>query len=427
MSLCLCVACESVVCSEQPFARLRIQNTIHFNARGEIKINPQGVRNFPPILNAFRHEETRNGFELSKNVRENTRSIIDSLNRKLNDPKIRRESRDIEIREVEAELDRIVDLDIYEKCIDASRMMRFYEVGPLNFAKELGASPNDLTVFKERIVELNPTLLKKIGGIESESLRMLFSELGNDNARILVDLTLTTLESRRMPTIVPLLFGLSEFEKGRFSPSSLIEQHPSFAVDLSITPGRFPQYDSDPINALMLSLGDAGMLKKSGVSDILGPKFDALTNLTIEYQKERGKLPLELQAQATEKYNSSVKKGFDEVQAIFTTAEWKTISKFKFWILIGCYGPSAALFSDDSKTCLDLKLGKTHFAHFSERAKEVRPLVTKSCLEVQRAFIEEVFLKDNANAELRKGFAWAKSDSLIGIPAIDLLYHYGSQ
>ena len=157
------------------------------------------------------------------------------------------------------------------------------------------------------------------------------------------------------------------------------------------------------------------MLKKSGVSDILGPKFDALTYLTIQYQKERGKLPVELQAQATEKYNSSVKKAFDEVQALFTTAEWKTISKYKFWILIGCYGPSAALFSDDATTCLDLKLGKTHFAHLSKR------------LEVQRAFIEEVFLKDNANAELRKGFAWANSDSQIGIPAIDLLYYYGSK
>ena len=86
-----------------------------------------------------------------------------------------------------------------------------------------------------------------------------------------------------------------------------------------------------------------------------------------------------------------------------------------------------ALFSNDAVTCLDLRLGKIHFGQFSERAKEVRPLVIKSCLEVQRVFIEEVFLKDNANAELRKGFAWANSDSQIGIPAIDLLYYYGSK
>ena len=430
LSLFVFFGCGLTVRAEDPFVVLKTQNNIYYSPRGELRIVPESVRNFPPLLNAFRHEDTGNGFGLSEKVRADTRSIIDSLNRKLNASKISNKRDDIdkrvvEIREHEAELDQIVDLEIYEKCIDAARMIRFYEVGPINFAKELGASSNDLTVFKDRIVELNPRLLQRIGEIEKEFLRMLFSELDDDIARVLIELT--TLECRRQPTMIPLLFGLSEFEKRLFSPQSLIEQPYSFVVDISITAKKSRPSSSDRIFALMLALGDAGMLKRPDIAEITGCSFDALTILRIEHEKEGRNLSLEMQAQATEKYNSSVKNATDEVQALFTTAEWKTISKYKFWYLIGCYGPSVMLFSDDAVTCLDLRLGKPHFAQLSERAKEVRPLVIKSCLEVQRAFIEDVFLKDNVNAELRKGFSWANSESLIGIPAIDLLYYYGSK
>ena len=136
-----------------------------------------------------------------------------------------------------------------------------------------------------------------------------------------------------------------------------------------------------------------------------------------------------MHALATENYKSSVKKPIDDVRGLFTTAEWKNVSKHRFlypnrllWSVCG-----VVLRRCSNVPRSKIRLGKIHFGQFSERAKEERPLVIKSCLEVQRAFIEEVFLRENTKAELRKGFACANSDSLIGIPAIDLLYYYGSK
>ena len=149
--------------------------------------------------------------------------------------------------------------------------------------------------------------------------------------------------------------------------------------------------------------------------------------LHIQYERNGANFPLQCTRWRPRITNRQSRSQSMMCEGFLRRPNGKTFPNTDFCILIGCYGPSVALFSDDAVTCLDLKLGKTHFAQLSKRAKEVRPLVIKSCLEVQRVFIEEVFLKDNANAELRKGFAWAKSDSLIGVPAIDLLYYYGSK